>query len=216
MKDIVIFGAGGLAKETVLMITDGINYYHKNAYRILGFVVEEKYYQPGKSVSGYPILGTERWVIDHKGEVCCALAIGEHTHERERIFNMLKTAGVKLETLICGNAYVPKSCKIGEGCYIGTGVSLSADVEIGDGTFINSQVMIGHDVKIGRFCSFYPRATISGGCVFGDHVNVGGSSYIVPRKKIGTGAYIAAGSVVFANVKADTHVLGNPAKRITL
>lgn len=216
MKNIVIFGAGGLGRETVLMINDGINYYRKNTYQILGFVVEEKYYHPGMMVSGYPVLGTEEWLFSNKDDVCCALAIGDHTHERERIFNVLKGNGVKLETLICGDAYVPSNCKIGEGCYIGTRVSVSADVEIGDGTFINSEVMFGHDVKIGRFCNFYPRATISGNCIFGDHVNVGGSSYIVPNKKIGEGAVIAAGSVVFSNVKAGTHVLGNPAKRITL
>lgn len=216
MKDIVIFGAGGLGKETVLMITDGINYYRKNTYRIRGFIVEKEYYNPGMAVSGYPVLGTEEWLVKHKDDVCCALAIGDRTHERERIFNALKKDGVRWETLICGDAYVPSSCRIGEGCYIGTKVSLSADVEIGDGTFINSEVMIGHDTKVGRFCNFYPRATISGGCIFGDHVNVGGSSYIVPRKKIGEDAYIAAGSVVFTNVKAKTHVLGNPAKKIIL
>ena len=55
---------------------------------------------------------------------------------------------------------------------------------------------------------------ISGNCVIGEEVDIGGHAFIVPRKKIGNRAKIAAGSIVFSNVKAGTTVLGNPAKRM--
>ena len=59
-----------------------------------------------------------------------------------------------------------------------------------------------------------PGTGISGGCVIGNEVDIGGHAYIVPGRKVGDGAKIAAGSIVFTNVKAGTIVLGNPAKRM--
>ena len=59
-----------------------------------------------------------------------------------------------------------------------------------------------------------PDSGISGGCQVGDEVEIGGHAFIVPGRKIGDRARIAAGSIVFSNVKAATTVLGNPAKRM--
>ena len=50
--------------------------------------------------------------------------------------------------------------------------------------------------------------------MIGNEVDIGGHAYIVPGRKVGDGAKIAAGSIVFTNVKAGTTVLGNPAKRM--
>ena len=59
-----------------------------------------------------------------------------------------------------------------------------------------------------------PGTGISGGCKIRYECMFGGHSYIIPRKKIGDRATVAAGSIVFSNVKAGTTVLGNPAKRM--
>lgn len=59
-----------------------------------------------------------------------------------------------------------------------------------------------------------PGTSISGYCKIGKQVTVGGHTFIVPGKNIGDRAIIAAGSVVFGNVKSGTTVLGNPAKRM--
>ena len=59
-----------------------------------------------------------------------------------------------------------------------------------------------------------PGTRISGGCTIGNEVNIGGAAFIIPGKKVGDGARIAAGSIVFSNVRAGTTVLGNPAKRM--
>ena len=55
---------------------------------------------------------------------------------------------------------------------------------------------------------------ISGFCRIGSEVNIGGHVFIIPGRKIGDNATLAAGSVVFTNVKAGSTVLGNPAKRM--
>lgn len=214
MKKVVIFGAGGLGRETINLINLNINRFNPNKYVILGFVVEEKYFKNNDIVDGYPVLGTEKWIIDHRDSVACVLAIGDYSHERERIFRMLEENGVELETLIAGDAFIAPTCRIGKGCYLGAGVRVSAGVTIGEGVFINSQCSFGHDAQVGNFCTIYPRVTITGYCTIGDHAKIGGGSYVVPKKKIGANAVLAAGSVVFSNVKAGTTVIGNPARRI--
>ena len=75
---------------------------------------------------------------------------------------------------------------------------------------------IGHDVKIDSYSTVMPGTGISGGCCIGKKVLIGGHSFIVPHKKVGDGATIAAGSVVFRNVMEGTTVLGNPAKRMEI
>lgn len=45
-------------------------------------------------------------------------------------------------------------------------------------------------------------------------MQIGGHAYVIPRRKIGDDARIAAGSIVFNNIKAGTTVIGNSAKRM--
>jgi sugar O-acyltransferase (sialic acid O-acetyltransferase NeuD family) len=156
------------------------------------------------------------WLINHRDDVVCGLTIGEHFDEKERIFRMLDENGIMIETLIDGYSYIPPTCKIGRGCYIGYLSTLSVNSTIGDGVFLNCQCMCGHDLVIGNFTTLFPRVTVSGHCTIGSKVMIGGCSYIVPGRKIGDVATVAAGSVVFTNVKPGTHVMGNPAKRIEL
>ena len=79
---------------------------------------------------------------------------------------------------------------------------------------MSNDVNIGHDVTIGDYTVIMPNCGISGCCKIGREVNIGGHAFIIPGKKVGDRARIAAGSIVFSNVKAGTMVLGNPARRM--
>ena len=210
MQNIVLFGAGGLARETAQLIDD-INR-HKPTYRLLGFVVEEKYYKANSMVSGYPVLGTEEWIIANKDDVVCTCAIG-FPKPRARIQKGLQAQGVRFETLISPDTCIRDSSVVGSGCIILSSV-ISVDCFIGDGVLLNGDIGLGHDVSIGNYTCIMPGTKISGNVSIGEECFIGGNSYIVPKRKIGDRATIAAGSVVFTNVKAGTTVLGNPAKRI--
>ena len=216
MKDIVLYGAGGMGREAASMINYSINVVRPKSYRLLGYIVDEQYGKPGTDINGYPILGDMNWLVNHRDDVVCALTIGDNTDEKERIFHMLDENRIMIETLVDGYAFVPPTCELGRGSYIGYLCSLSVNSKIGDGVFLGTHVLGGHDLEVGSFSTVYHRATISGHCKIGRHVLIGGNSYICPSKKIGDRAVVAAGSVVFSNVKEGTHVLGNPAKRITL
>lgn len=214
MKDIVLYGAGGMGREAAMMIQYSINAVHPNTYRLIGYIVDEKYAKPGTDVNGYPVLGGMEWLVKHKDDVVCGLTIGDNHYEKEKIFHTLDEQGVQIETLIAADSFVPPTCTIGRGSYIATGCLLSVNSEIGDGVFLNAHCLCGHDLKLGDFSIMYPRTTVSGHCTIGKHVLIGGGTYILPERKIGDGAVVAAGSVVFTNVRAGAKVLGNPARRM--
>lgn len=209
-KRIVLYGAGGFGREAVVVVDD-INVYHPGTYDFLGFIDDNA--DTSKTINSRRVLGGMDWLIAHREEVCCAITVG-NIETREKIFRKLDENRIQIETLVSPQVYVDPTCKLGRGCYIGYRCVLPINGKIGDGVFFNTDVIAGHDLVIGDFSTVWHRVTISGNCTIGSRVEIGGASYIVPGRKIGDNAKVAAGSIVFSNVKAGTTVLGNPAKRM--
>lgn len=211
MKKIVLIGAGGFGRE-VASIIEVLNSI-KPTYELLGFLDDGSQYKEGMIINGYPWLGKRDWILDHKDEVVCTCTVGS-PHTKGVIQNELTQKGVSFETIIAYGGYIGPHTEIGKGCVFYGGVTISVNCKIGDGVLMNQMVNIGHDVVIGDYTTIMPTTGISGNCTIGKEVNIGGHAFIIPKRKIGDGATIAAGSIVFANVKAGTTVLGNPAKRM--
>lgn len=210
MKKIVIYGAGGFGREMAFMI-ERINSFEPT-YEILGFVDDGAAFPIGMDINGYPVVGKGDWLLEHK-EVACACAIA-NVHVRKKLFEKYMAQGVEFETIIAPGIDIHKSTTIGKGCVICRECRITVNVVLEDGVFLNSGVAVGHDAHIGTFTTIFPNTGISGYCQVGSEVTIGGHAFIVPEKKIGDNAIVAAGSIVFSNVKAGTTVLGNPAKRL--
>lgn len=217
-KKIVLIGAGGFGREVVSIIKVLNNYdiehNRKPSYEFLGFLDDNPKYYPGDMIDGYPWLGKKEWILDHKDEVLCNCTIGKPS-VKAKIQRSLENDGVKFETITSRGSYIfTPLINIGAGCVFYGGVTISVNCKIGAGVLLNQNVNIGHDVIIGDFTTIMPGTGISGGCKIGDQVNIGGHAFIIPGRKIGERATIAAGSIVFSNVKTGTTVLGNPAHRM--
>ncbi len=211
MKKIVIYGAGGLGREVAQLI-ENINK-EKPVYEIVGFVSEGDNFYEGQLINNYPWLGDESWLYKHKDDVVCTVAIG-NAGAKAKIQKRLLENGIKIETLIAPDAMIGTNTIIGTGCIICIKTAVSVNCEIGDGVLLNGNIMIGHDTRIGDYTTIMTSTDIGGYCEIGSEVNIGGHVFIVPHRKIGSNATIAAGSIVFTNVKKGTTVLGNPAKRM--
>lgn len=207
-KKIVLLGAGGLGRE-VANIIEGINR-REEKYELLGFLDD---YSTADSIVGYPRLGGSDWILEHKDEVVCTCTIGD-AEAKARVQSELMKQGVRFESIIAPTATVAKRVEIGAGCILYWHVGISIDCKLGAGVLLNDSVIIGHDTTIGDYTSIMTRSTISGNCQIGEKVDIGGHVFVIPGKKIGDGARVAAGSIVFSNVRAGATVLGNPAKRM--
>ncbi len=209
MKRIVLFGAGGFGREVANLI-EGINRLTPT-YEILGFL-DERVNKKNDTINGYPVLGGREWILKHS-DVLCTCTIAD-VNTRARIQDDLSRNGITFETIVSANNHIPNSSVIGKGCVLYPDVKVSVNVTVADGVLLNTGTLIGHDVNIGKYTSIMTGTGISGGCMIGEKVAIGGHAFIVPGKKIGDRSVVAAGSIVFTNVRTGTTVLGNPAKRI--
>lgn len=211
IKKIVLIGAGGFGRE-VASIIEVLNSI-KPTYELLGFLDDGAQYKDGMNINGYPWLGKRDWILKHKDDIVCTCTVG-NPKVKGIIQRELTEKGVSFETIIAYGSYIGPHTEVGPGCVFYGGVTISVNCKIGAGVLLNQMVNIGHDVVIGDFTTIMPTTGISGNCTIGSEVKIGGHAFIIPKKKVGDSATVAAGSIVFSNVKTGTIVIGNPAKRM--
>lgn len=210
MKEIIIVGAGGFGRELLRWIKD-INQ-AGSKWIIKGFIDDNK-----SSLDGYEcdckVIGTIKdWQPNENEVFACAIA---NPKTKEKIVKSLKSRGAKFESIIHPRATIGEFNKIGEGVIMYPKAGLTVNIVVGDFVTLLSSG-IGHDVVIGDYSTISSNCGINGHVQIGERVFIGSNSVIIPSKKIGNDAYIGAGSVVVSNVKLETKVMGNPAKRFSL
>jgi len=118
------------------------------------------------------------------------------------------------------NAYKGSYLSIGTGTYIGEGNNIRAaggQIRIGANCLISQYVTIvasNHNIKSDQLIIKQGWSKENNFVVINDDVWIGAGSIVLPGITIGTGAVIAAGSVVTKNVEEYAIVAGNPAKFI--
>nr|WP_116370133.1 DapH/DapD/GlmU-related protein [Cupriavidus taiwanensis] len=128
-------------------------------------------------------------------------------------------------TLLGDGASIRENCRIGSFCIISRYVTINYDTIIGDRTkimdnsHITGKAIVGNDVFISVMVGTTNDNLITAG--FGDHIRgpviedravIGVGASLLPAVQIGTGAVVAAGSVVTKDVKPSTLVAGIPAR----
>ena len=145
------------------------------------------------------------------------VAIGsEHGKARYLISENLKKRRLKPLSAINKFSIIDKTSTFGEGLQIEPGSIIQGNCKIGSYCIINTNAAIDHGSVIGDGCHIMTGAAVAGRVNIGDFVTIGTNATILPDIEIGSGSYIGAGSVVVKNVKKNTVVVGNPAKKIKL
>jgi acetyltransferase-like isoleucine patch superfamily enzyme len=141
-------------------------------------------------------------------------------------------SSVKVRMLRKRGAIIGKNVRIYEGVWIasGEGLVIGDDVDISPGVvittagkvYIGDRTLIGYGTKIISANHVIPpnhgKIRFSGHefkpVIIENDVWIGAQAIILPGKKIGEGAVVAAGSVVTHDVEPFTIVAGIPAKEI--
>lgn len=199
-----LIGYGGLAREVYGWLV------HENSIlleRFAGFLITDGN-KVERVIHGYPV----KHVNDIQGAFSYLLTVGSPA-TKNKIYNELSiTRGATLESFISASTVIGINVAIGEGAIINPRSSISSDAKIGKLALLNCNTGIGHDVVIGDNCSVLGSSSINGDVTIGSNVLIGSGAIIHPGKTVGDNAIVGMGSVVFRNVKADTTVIGNPAK----
>lgn len=151
------------------------------------------------------------------------LVLGRWTPEHSKIFNIWRVSLVRMF-----GAKIGRGCVIKSSCEIwlpwnltmGDYVALSEHVicysvdkiTIGSQTTISREVFLccaSHDVKSSIMELTYDPITI------GMNVWIAGRAIVLPGRKVGDGAVVAAGAVVVEDVEPWTIVGGNPARYLS-
>ena len=206
MKNLIIIGVGGFAREVAWHSADAINYGEE--FRLKGFIdgdkkIDECFYEKLE----LPLLGDvfSYQIADDDVFVC---AVGD-TKIRDKLTKIIKKRGGKFFNLIHKTAVIAPNIKLGEGVIIGPMAIVGSNAILGNHVLITDQARVGHDSVVGNCVTVI--STVSGGCEIGERVFVGVGANIAPRRKIGNDAFISAGSIVIKNVEPYVQVLGNPA-----
>lgn len=208
MKDIIIYGAGGLAKETVQLIED-INSV-KPQWNILGYIDDFKG-DCGEYVNGYRILGGSGILKDVDEGTCIVLALGD-PEAKKAIHTNISCYNLTYPVLIHPTAVVAPSAIIGEGSVVGIHCVLSVNTVIGKHVLLNTKTFVAHDSCIQDFSSCFVNCIVNGNVTIGQGVLLGSNTVIMERKTIGGKARISMGSIVTFDVEAGHVVMTKPSK----
>lgn len=212
LKQIVIIGAGGFAREMQWLIRD-INA-AREQYRFVGYIVSDLG-RLGPRDSRNNVLGDLRWLEANRASIdAVAIGIGTPTG-RLKAWREISAIHPNAEVpplIHPGTVIDSDTTTIEAGAQVCAGSIVSVNVRLSPLSLCSFQCTIAHEAVIGEASVVYPGTNVSGGVVIGKGVVVGTGARIVQYCKVGDHATVAAGAVVVCDVDSGTTVFGSPAR----
>ena len=209
MKDIAIFGAGGLGREIACLI-NLINE-KTQEWNLLGFfddaIEAGTELQYGKALGGIEALN--EW----NKPISVAIALGSPKILRT-VVGRITNPNVDFPNIIAPNVLFmdEPSVQMGKGNIVFPNSLISCNVKLGDFNMLNVYTQIGHESELGNYNVVMPTSNISGGVVIGEANLFGVKSTVLQYKKVGNEVVLSPGSVLSRTAKDGKIYLGNPAK----
>ena len=202
LKDLVIYGAGGLGREVLSLIRRD----YANVWKVIGFIDDAQ--NLPKTVDGLRVYKKDFLA---SRSLAVVIAIGDPLTKTHVYGDLLQNKNLTFPNIISSKAYIDINAQIGIGNIITDFCWISTNTIIENCVLVNVATTVGHDAQIGSYTSIMPQCAISGHVEVGRATLIGAKSFILQGKHIGQNAVIAAGSCVFRNVDNYETVWGNPA-----
>ena len=208
MKDVVIFGAGGLG----CLVLDTL--LQSERYRPAAFLDNDPR-KHGTTVDGLPVLGDFQQIskVQKNGVHAAIVAIGDNA-ARVLIAEELERCGFTLISAIHPLASIAPSARLGKHLIIGSRVTVCVHANVADHCVLLAGAIVEHDNKLGRGVFLHPAARLAGAVEVDDRAVIGIGACIIPCRKVGREARVEPGAVVIRDVLPGTVVGGAPAVRV--
>jgi sugar O-acyltransferase (sialic acid O-acetyltransferase NeuD family) len=116
--------------------------------------------------------------------------------------------------LVDPHATRAKAAVLAAGVFVNGGATVAAYAELEEFSILNRNASIGHHGRLGAYSAIGPGATVVGRCRIGKGTMIGAGAVIAVGVGIGDNCLVAAGSVVTRDIPDNTHMAGNPARRV--
>jgi sugar O-acyltransferase (sialic acid O-acetyltransferase NeuD family) len=212
VRDLLIAGAGGLARETASAVA-AINA-SRPTWRLLGFLDDDPALH-GTRVSGLPVLGPLSTVAEHPAaRVVVCIANPRNPGVRGLVTARLGLPAERYATIVHPTASVGTGCTVGAGSVLLAQTVLTADVAVGAHVAVMPHVVLTHDDVIEDFVTIASGVRVSGGVRVDACAYLGTGALIRESLRVGARSIVGMGSVVLRDVPAGEVWAGNPARLI--
>lgn len=210
LTPIVVYGASGHGRETVLLIEALIA---KGApWQLLGYLDDDTSLV-GKTVGGLPVLGDSAYLSTQAGTVDVALGIG-NADARRRVVSRIRRTIKSFPVLV--HPTVPRFDRVslGEGVQLHAGAILTTDIVIGAFVIVNRHADVSHDCRIDDWATLAPAVTLAGNVHIGAGADLGARATCIPGVRVGAWSVIGAGAVVTRDIADGVTAVGVPAREL--
>ena len=209
MRDLLIVGAGGFARETVEAVR-AINDDYPT-WSLLG-LLDDNPDRWGKLVGGVPVVGPIEHVHRHPwAQVVLTTGRPDMYVSRPLIAARLGLPEARYATIVHPTATVGTTCTIGAGSVLLAHVDLTADVTVGRHVVVMPQVVLPHDARVDDFATLASGVRVGGACHVAEGAYIGAAACLREGTTVGSRALVGMGSVVLRDVPAMRKWLGSPA-----
>lgn len=195
MQDVVIVGTGTMAEIAW-------TYFKSDSdYNVVAFSAEEKYVNAygKKTFFGVPVVNMDDLPLLYppsRFKAFIAIGCNKLNHIRARIYRWMCDKGYELVSYISSKAYIDKTCKIGNNCFILENNVLQMNVVIGNDTFLWSGNHIGHSSVLGEHVFLSSHVAVSGFCKIGNYCFFGINSCTGDSLTIADNCFIGGGVAI--------------------
>lgn len=203
MKNILVIGTGGLAREFTEWFK---THYNIVAYFSINETEHTQFKLPGK-------LYTEAVIPDTVGTDLAVVAIASPAI-KEKMYEKFAQLGFKFPVIVHPSSVVSELSTLNDGVVISPQCVIGPNTILNKFTYVNFCCGIGHDTTIGSFTQINPGVQIGGACNIGTGVLVGSGATIIQCITVGDTAIVGSGATVFTKVNEATTVIGNPARKL--
>ncbi|MFV2100541.1 acetyltransferase [Micromonospora sp. LOL_024] len=212
MRDLVIVGAGGFARETAAAVRaiNGV----RPTWRLRGFLDDNPALR-GTQRAGLPVLGVIDLLADLP-DAAVVICVGNPRDyaARQRIVRRLGLPAERYPTIVHPAAQVGAGSAVGPGTVLLAGAVLTADVTVGAHVAVMPQVVLTHDDRVADHVTLASGVRLGGGVVLGTGAYLGAAALIRESVTVGEWSLVGMGSVVLRDVPPAEVWLGNPARRL--
>ena len=210
---LVIFGAGGLGRE-VLLLVQQIND-AQPTWQVRGFYDDRAPAAP--TVAGLPYLGTAADLNATSEPLAVAVAVGS-SGGRTDVVARLTSAQLSFPSLVHPGValHARQRISLGAGCLIQQSCVLTCDIALGRFVLLNLGCTVGHDAALADFCSLMPHANVGGAARLAAGVYLGTNATVIQGVQVGENTIVGAGAVAVRDLPANVTAVGVPAKELRM